>query len=91
MHPELHYNLVRTDNSLWHAEDVLEINPHDAELRGVKDGDWVKLASRSGEALRQSSAKRALFGPTTVRVFLRELRRRLLRAIGMPGRLPEGH
>jgi formate dehydrogenase major subunit len=39
----------RTDNVVWHAEDLLEIHPHDAEVRGVKDGDWVKLASRSGE------------------------------------------
>jgi formate dehydrogenase major subunit len=39
----------RTANSLWHAEDVLEINPHDAEQRGVRDGDWVRLASRAGE------------------------------------------
>ncbi|MCA1296715.1 formate dehydrogenase subunit alpha [Stappia indica] len=39
----------RTDNVVWHSEDVLEINAHDAELRGVKEGDWVKLASRSGE------------------------------------------
>ncbi|KZL16277.1 putative formate dehydrogenase [Pseudovibrio axinellae] len=39
----------RTDNVAWHEEDVLEIHPHDAELRGIKDGDWVKLASRSGE------------------------------------------
>jgi formate dehydrogenase major subunit len=39
----------RTDNVIWHAEDLLEIHPHDAEVRGVKDGDWVKLASRSGE------------------------------------------
>jgi len=39
----------RTANVVWHAEDVLEIHPHDAEVRGVKDGDWVKLASRSGE------------------------------------------
>ncbi|MCW5688903.1 MAG: formate dehydrogenase subunit alpha, partial [Pseudolabrys sp.] len=39
----------RTDNSLWHNEDVLEIHPQDAEDRGVKDGDFVKLASRSGE------------------------------------------
>ncbi|MGH6863883.1 MAG: molybdopterin dinucleotide binding domain-containing protein, partial [Methylocella sp.] len=30
-------------------EDRLEIHPHDAEFRGVRDGDWVKLASRSGE------------------------------------------
>ena len=39
----------RTDNVLWHEEDRLEINPHDAEQRGVRDGDWVKLASRAGE------------------------------------------
>ncbi|NVK33496.1 MAG: formate dehydrogenase subunit alpha [Rhodobacteraceae bacterium] len=39
----------RTANSVWHEEDLLEIHPHDAELRGLKDGDWVKLASRSGE------------------------------------------
>jgi formate dehydrogenase major subunit len=39
----------RTDNSLWHKEDLLEIHPHDAELRGVRDGDWVRLASRAGE------------------------------------------
>ena len=39
----------RTDNVVWHEEDVLEIHPHDAELRGVKNGDWVKLQSRSGE------------------------------------------
>ena len=43
----------RTENVQWHGEDVLEIHPHDAELRGVKAGDWVKLASRSGDtALR---------------------------------------
>jgi len=39
----------RTHNSIWHAEDRLEIHPHDAEVRGVNDGDWVKLASRAGE------------------------------------------
>jgi formate dehydrogenase major subunit len=39
----------RTDNVLWHEEDRLEIHPHDAEQRGVKDGDWVKLSSRAGE------------------------------------------
>ncbi|MGL4309688.1 MAG: formate dehydrogenase subunit alpha [Paracoccaceae bacterium] len=43
----------RTANVEWHGEDVLEIHPHDAEVRGVKDGDWVKLASRAGDtALR---------------------------------------
>jgi formate dehydrogenase major subunit len=49
----------RTENSVWHDEDVLEIHPHDAELRGVKEGDWVKLASRSGEtALRATLTDR---------------------------------
>ncbi|TWB43336.1 formate dehydrogenase subunit alpha [Nitrospirillum pindoramense] len=39
----------RTANSEWHKEDRLEIHPHDAENRGVRDGDWVKLQSRAGE------------------------------------------
>jgi formate dehydrogenase major subunit len=39
----------RTANAVWHKEDLLEIHPHDAEQRGLKDGDWAKLASRSGE------------------------------------------
>jgi formate dehydrogenase major subunit len=39
----------RTGNTAWHAEDRLEIHPHDAEDRGIRDGDWVRLASRSGE------------------------------------------
>jgi formate dehydrogenase major subunit len=39
----------RTANVIWHEEDRLEIHPHDAEQRGIRDGDWVKLASRSGE------------------------------------------
>ncbi|MBB4630964.1 formate dehydrogenase subunit alpha [Sphingosinicella soli] len=52
-----HYNVGaqtrRTANVAWHPEDLLEIHPSDAENRGLKDGDWVKLASRSGEtALR---------------------------------------
>ncbi len=39
----------RTANVMWHDEDRLEIHPHDAEQRGIKDGDFVRLASRSGE------------------------------------------
>jgi formate dehydrogenase major subunit len=39
----------RTDNLAWHTEDVLEIHPHDAEDRGLRDGDWVSLTSRVGE------------------------------------------
>ena len=38
----------RTDNVIWHSEDRLEIHPHDAENRGLRDGDWVRLTSRSG-------------------------------------------
>ncbi|WP_415393586.1 formate dehydrogenase subunit alpha [Paracoccus sp. SJTW-4] len=39
----------RTDNTVWHPEDVLEIHPHDAENRGIRQGDLVRLASRAGE------------------------------------------
>ncbi len=38
----------RTQNVVWHQEDRLEIHPHDAEQRGIRTGDWVKLESRSG-------------------------------------------
>ena len=39
----------RTANVIWHEEDLLEIHPHDAENRGVRDGDFVRVASRAGE------------------------------------------
>ena len=39
----------RTQNSMWHQEDVLEIHPFDAEQRGILDGDLVALESRSGD------------------------------------------
>jgi formate dehydrogenase major subunit len=45
----------RTDNVIWHEEDVLEIHPVDAENRGVKSGDWVRLASRAGETTLRAS------------------------------------
>ncbi len=38
----------RTKNQLWHAEDVLEMHPSDAEVRGIEHGDRVSLASRKG-------------------------------------------
>jgi formate dehydrogenase major subunit len=38
----------RTANVVWHQEDVLELHPHDAEVRGISDGDLVNLASRVG-------------------------------------------
>ena len=41
----------RTENSTWHAEDVLEIHPEDAESRGISDGDWVGIASRIGDTV----------------------------------------
>src|SRR5262249_19098750 len=41
----------RTPNSQWHSEDRLEIHPHDAEDRGIQDGDWVGVASRAGDTV----------------------------------------
>jgi len=38
----------RTNNSKWHEEDVLEIHPHDAEQRGISDGDMIQISSRMG-------------------------------------------
>jgi formate dehydrogenase major subunit len=38
----------RTGNVIWHDRDVLEIHPHDAEVRGIGDGDLVSLSSRIG-------------------------------------------
>jgi len=39
----------RTKNNLWMEKDLLEIHPSDAEMRGVRDGDWVSVRSRKGE------------------------------------------
>lgn len=41
----------RTENVRWHAEDRLEIHPHDAEERGIEDGAWVGIHSRAGETV----------------------------------------
>jgi formate dehydrogenase major subunit len=41
----------RTDNVRWHQEDRLEIHPHDAEERGIRDGDWVGVESRAGSTV----------------------------------------
>ncbi|MBL8755384.1 MAG: formate dehydrogenase subunit alpha [Planctomycetes bacterium] len=38
----------RTHNTVWHDADVLEIHAHDAEQRGIRDGDLVSLQSRKG-------------------------------------------
>ena len=45
----------RTENSRWHEEDRLEIHPHDAEERGVQDGDWVGITSRAGETVLRAT------------------------------------
>jgi formate dehydrogenase major subunit len=41
----------RTKNVAWHPEDVVEIHPHDAEERGIKEHDWVGINSRAGETV----------------------------------------
>ena len=41
----------RTANVVWHHEDVLEIHPHDADVRGIAHGDWVGITSRIGSTL----------------------------------------
>ena len=38
----------RTENIVWHTEDILELHPHDAEVRGIKDGSMASLTSRMG-------------------------------------------
>jgi formate dehydrogenase major subunit len=49
----------RTANNTWHQEDRLELHPHDAEQRGIKDGEWCKIRSRAGEtALRARISER---------------------------------
>src|SRR3569833_983415 len=53
----------RTGNVVWHEEDVLELHPVDAEDRGLKDRDWVRLQSRSGStSLRAKITERVAPG-----------------------------
>ncbi len=53
----------RTENQAWHPEDVLELHPHDAEERGIDDGDWLGITSRSGQTvLRARISDRMLPG-----------------------------
>ena len=40
---------ARTENNVWHPEDILEIHAFDAENRGIREGDRVSLTSRAGE------------------------------------------
>ncbi len=63
----------RTANVAWHDEDLLEIHPHDAEERGIEDGDWVGIdeprrrhgAARAGDGAR--AARRASTPRSTIR------------------------
>ena len=49
----------RTQNVIWHDEDRIDIHPHDAEHRGINEGDWVAVRSRAGEtALRARLTER---------------------------------
>src|SRR6185312_7610461 len=53
----------RTANNLWHDEDRVEIHPHDAEERGIREDDWVGVQSRAGETvLRARISPRMLPG-----------------------------
>jgi len=45
----------RTENITWHPEDVLEIHPHDAEQRGIKDGGLVTMGSRVGRVVLKAT------------------------------------
>ncbi len=45
----------RTENMQWHSEDRLEIHPHDAEERGIREGDWVGIESRSGQTVLRAT------------------------------------
>ena len=49
----------RTPNQTWHPEDVLEIHPADADLRGISTGDQVELSSRVGHDLALRRGVRA--------------------------------
>jgi formate dehydrogenase major subunit len=44
----------RTKNNIWHDRDILDIHPHDAEQRGIADGDMVMIQSRMGETVLEA-------------------------------------
>jgi formate dehydrogenase major subunit len=45
----------RTKNVEWHHEDLVEIHPHDASERGISEGDWIGINSRSGETVLRAT------------------------------------
>jgi formate dehydrogenase major subunit len=50
----------RTPNTVWHSEDRIEVHPHDAEQRGISEGDWVGIASRAGETVLRAQISERL-------------------------------
>jgi formate dehydrogenase major subunit len=50
----------RTANLAWHHEDRLDIHPDDAESRGIEDGDWVGISSRTGDTLMRAAVSRRM-------------------------------
>jgi formate dehydrogenase major subunit len=45
----------RTENVQFYAEDILELHSHDAEERGINDGDWVGIESRAGQTVLRAT------------------------------------
>ncbi len=45
----------RTKNVHFYDEDRLEIHPHDAEERGIIDGNWVGIQSRAGDTVLRAT------------------------------------
>jgi formate dehydrogenase major subunit len=45
----------RTANVAWHSEDRLEIHPHDAQERGICEGDWAGITSRAGQTVLRAT------------------------------------
>jgi formate dehydrogenase major subunit len=45
----------RTENVQFYGEDILELHSHDAEERGIKDGDWVGIESRAGQTVLRAT------------------------------------
>ncbi|MBT5074726.1 MAG: formate dehydrogenase subunit alpha [Kordiimonadaceae bacterium] len=45
----------RTKNNVWHSKDILDIHPHDAENRGIVNGDMVLIQSRMGETVLEAN------------------------------------
>jgi len=45
----------RTENNKFYSEDRLEIHPHDADERNIKQDDWVGIESRSGQTVLRTT------------------------------------